>query len=483
MPNAVAYLVLMAWPAVCLVLFQRLRIELALIWSILGAYLIVPSLTEFDLPLVPAMDKYTLPSLAALLIVVFVLRRKVSFWPDGWAMRFLLMGFVLGAIPTVLTNGDPILFELMPGSEPIVFITGALPGLRLLDIFSAVSTQILMLIPFFLARQFLSTEKGVRDVVLAFCLAALVYSLPALIEVRISPQFNILIYGFFQHSWEQMIRQGGFRPIVFLPHALWLAIFFVTALCATAALLRYAPNAHRHRFFAALVYLIFVLWLCKSLASMLYALALVPVVLFAPLRWQMRFALAMAVVALAYPMLRNLHLVPIDLILEKARAINVDRAQSLEFRFGNEEMLLERAAEKPLFGWGSWGRNLIRDPETGDILSIPDGRWIIMFGSHGWFGYICQMGMLAAPLLLLARALRRNWDRPEAGLVVALALILAVTMVDMLLNDTLVPVTWMVSGALLGYAERLRRAAPDPTPRQRSPGRGQAALPRRRTVM
>lgn len=482
MPNAIAYLVLMAWPAVCLVLFQRLRIELALIWSILGAYLILPPLTEFDLPLVPAMDKYTLPSLMALLIVLFVLRRRVSFWPDNWTVRLLLLGFVLGAIPTVLTNSDPIIFQQMAGSAPITFITGALPGLRLIDIFSAVSTQILVLIPFFLARQFLSTEQGLRDLVLAICLAGLVYSIPAVIEVRISPQFNIMIYGFFQHSWEQMIRQGGFRPIVFLPHALWLAFFFVTALCATAALVRHAPKDQRHRYVAALIYLLFVLWLCKSLASMLYALALVPLVLFAPLRWQMRIALALGIVAVTYPMLRNLHLVPIDFILENARAINVDRAASLEFRIQNEELLLERAAEKPIFGWGGWGRNLIRDAESGHILTIPDGRWIITFGSHGWFGYICQMGMLTAPLLLLTRALRGNEARPEAPLAVALALILAITTVDMLLNDTLVPVTWMVSGALLGYAERLRRTSPHPRLRRGIAG-AETGQPRRRTVM
>ena len=482
MPNAIAYLVLMAWPAVCLVLFRRLRIELALIWSILGAYLILPPLTEFDLPLVPAMDKYTLPNLTALLIVLFVLRRKVSFWPDTWVMRLLLLGFVLGAVPTVLTNRDPILFQQLAGSDPITFITGALPGLRLLDIFSAVSTQILMLIPFFLARQLLSTEQGLRDLVLALCLAALVYSLPALLEVRISPQLNIMIYGFFQHSWEQMVREGGFRPIVFLPHALWLAFFFSMALCATAALLRHSPPEHRPRYMAALVYLIFVLWLCKSLASMLYALALVPLVLFVPLRWQVRAALAMGVVAVTYPMLRNLNLVPIDFILDQAYAISVDRGQSLEFRIRNEEQLLERAAEKPIFGWGGWGRNLIRDPETGHILSIPDGRWIITFGSHGWFGYICQMGMLAAPLLFLARVIRGNETRPEAGLAAALALILATTMVDMLLNDSLVPVTWLVSGALLGYAERLRREAPDARRARRSSPTG-AAPARRRTVI
>lgn len=471
----------MAWPAVSLVLFLRLRIELALIWSILGAYLLLPPLTEFDLPLVPAMDKYTLPSLTALMIVLVVLRRPVSVLPQSRVVVLLLLGAVFGAIPTVLTNSDPILFQRLAGSDPITFITGSLPGLRLIDIFSAVSTQVLMLIPFFLGRQFLASEQGLRDLVLALCLAGLAYSIPALIEVRISPQINIMIYGFFQHSWEQMIRQGGFRPIVFLPHALWLAFFFVMAICATAALARHAPPRTRPRFAAALIYLLFVLWLCKSLASMLYALALAPLILFAPVRWQVRVALAVAAVAVTYPMLRNLHVVPIDGILDMARAISPDRAASLEFRILNEEQLLDRAAEKPAFGWGGWGRNLIRDGETGDILTIPDGRWIIMFGSHGWFGYICQMGLLAAPLLLLARSPREATPRPEAYLAAVLALILAATMMDMMINDTLVPVTWMISGAILGYAERLRQPAKAARAPFRAAGRKD---PRpRRTVM
>ena len=33
---------------------------------------------------------------------------------------------------------------------------------------------------------------------------------------------------------------------------------------------------------------------------------------------------------------------------------------------------------------------------------------------------------------------------------------LAATLVDMLLNATLTPVTWLCAGSVLGYAERLR---------------------------
>ena len=42
MPNTTAYLVLAAWPCVALVLFRRLPVERALIWTLLGGYLVLP---------------------------------------------------------------------------------------------------------------------------------------------------------------------------------------------------------------------------------------------------------------------------------------------------------------------------------------------------------------------------------------------------------------------------------------------------------
>ncbi|MFC6586854.1 hypothetical protein ACFQDZ_06185 [Sulfitobacter pacificus] len=82
---------------------------------------------------------------------------------------------------------------------------------------------------------------------------------------------------------------------------------------------------------------------------------LTPAVLFLPSRWQIRIAALFAFVAVTYPMLRNFHLIPLDAILAQAEAISTDRAHSLGYRFFNEEQLLERAAEKPVFGWGAGG--------------------------------------------------------------------------------------------------------------------------------
>jgi len=447
---------LAVWPVVCLVLFRTQKVERALIWSIMGGYLFLPPLTEFDLPLVPSMDKVSIPNLSVLLIMVFAMREKVRLVPDSRAALLLVVGLILCAVPTVLTNTDPIIFQVLSGADPIVFEVDALPGQSLRDVGSVLIAQVLTVVPFLLARQFLSSEDGLREILLALMVGTLIYSIPSLIEIRLSPQMNVWTYGFFQHSFAQTMRAGGFRPIVFLPHSLWLALFVCMGLLASAAFLRTAQTEERRKFLFVMGYIAVLLVLCKSLASFAYGLVLTPIVLFLPTRWQIRIAALFAFVAITYPMLRNLQLVPLDAILAQAEAISADRAHSLGYRFFNEEQLLERAAEKPLFGWGGWGRSLIRDPETGVITSIPDGRWIIIFGTFGWLGYLCEFGLLALPLILMWRYVRAQGDAGLSPFIAPLCLILGITMMDMLLNATLTPLTWLTAGAILGYAEKTR---------------------------
>lgn len=455
MPNALAYLMLLAWPLASLILFRRLPLERAILWCIIAGYLLLPPLAEFDLPLVPDMDKFAIPSVMAFVLCAFLLHKPVPLLPRHPAVRVLVLLFVFGVIPTVLTNGEPILFRKIANSDPIIFLTDQLPGLRWRDLGSVVINQMIVLIPFLLARRYLSTLEAQRELLLALMIAALAYSIPSLIEIRFSPQINTWVYGFFQHDFSQMMRQGGFRPIVFLPHALWLAFFMMSALLAAAALARTAAGGELVRLVMAAGYLFAVLVLCKSLASLAYALAFTPVVALAPLRWQLRAALLLGLIAVGYPMLRNAGLVPTEELVAQASAISAERAHSLNYRFENEAQLLARASEKTWFGWGGWGRNLVRHAETGQILSIPDGRWIIVFGTFGWLGYIAEMGLLAAPLALLAQAARRAPEGSVSPYAAPIALILAATMVDMLLNATLIPITWMCAGSVLGYAERL----------------------------
>ena len=141
---------------------------------------------------------------------------------------------------------------------------------------------------------------------------------------------------------------------------------------------------------------------------------------------------------------------------------------------------MARAAEKPLFGWGGWGRSLIRDAETGAFLTIPDGRWIIIFGTFGWLGYVCEFGLLALPLLMVG-AMCGATMRELSPMVAPLCLILGITMMDMLLNATLTPLTWLTAGALLGYAEKLRPHAGRTPLCAGTGGHGRTAPPKRQT--
>jgi hypothetical protein len=446
MPNILAYAALIAWPAVAFALFRTLPFERALIWSILGAYLLLPPVAEFDFPLIPPLDKSSIPNLAAFLIVTLALGRKVAIFGGSPTVGALMVLFVVSPVATTLLNADPLVVG------PVV-----VPGIPITDALAEVVKQTIFLVPFFLARRHLATPAAQREILLALVLAGLAYSLPMLIEIRLSPQLNIWIYGFFPHAFDQQIRFGGFRPVVFLEHGLFVAFFALTAVVAAFGLWRAERSAGGGAFFLYGGYLAAVLVLCKTVGVLVYAAAALPLTLFAGRRTQLLAAAAIACVVIAYPILRGAGLIPVEAMVERAGAIQEERAESLAYRLRNEGEVLAHARERPIFGWGSFGRNIARDPVTGESGTVLDGRWIIVISIFGWCGYIVEFGLLGLPLILLAWRARRV---PRDGLspyACVVALILAFNMFDLLPNSPLTPVTWLLAGALLGYAESIAR--------------------------
>ncbi|MEZ5798319.1 MAG: hypothetical protein R3D63_13015 [Paracoccaceae bacterium] len=447
-PNLLAYAMLLVWPLVTWQLFRRLDPARALIWTILAGYLILPPATRFDFPVVPDLDKDTVPALAALFCALFLLRDRVSLLPQGRLGRVLIGLFVLSPFVTVLTNADPI--RVASGHD--------IAGMRIYDSVAAVANHVIYALPLFLGRRYLATPQAARALVGALVAAGLAYSLPMLVESRFSPQMNVWVYGFFQHDFFQTIRFGGYRPVVFLPHGLWVAMFTLMCLGAAATLLREGPAEARPRQLMAFLYLAFMLAICKSAGVAVYAMAMLPLILLASRRWQVLAAAGLAVVVMAYPILRGAHLVPLEAIVDFARGLSPERAWSLQFRVENEELLLTRAELRPWFGWGGYARNFIRDPVSGEITTIADGAWVIQIGTYGWMGYLAEFGLLALPLWLLGREALAQPAQVFSAPVAALALIFAFNLLDLLPNGTLVPVSWLIAGALLGQAEALRAA-------------------------
>jgi len=151
---------------------------------------------------------------------------------------------------------------------------------------------------------------------------------------------------------------------------------------------------------------------------------------------------------LVHPALRQTELVTLEGVAERVGQIAPERQRSFEFRLENEASMLERAAEKPLAGWGLWARWRVYDPVTGEDTTTADGRWIIMLGERGWIGYIAYFGLLTLPTLLLLRtARRRELTQATAGL----GLIMSAVIVYQIPNDTIGPLVLIVAGALSGF--------------------------------
>lgn len=441
-------LALFAWPLVSIVFFQRLRLPLAILVTIVGGFLVLPTGTALNLPGFPALDKATIPALTALFLALVFTRqdRSDDLRPKGLIPRhpiaLVLLGMlVLGAVMTALTNTDALTY----GSR-------RLPGLRLYDAASVAASALMMVIPFVLARRYLADPAALRLLLVVLCVAAVGYAFLALFEVRMSPQLNRWVYGFFPHDWRQHLRSGGFRPVVFMSHGLVLGIFLAMTLLATVGMMRIDPR-RRGLFLAAALWLGLTLLLSRNLGAVMITVVLLPVVIFLGVRAQLLAAAVIAGVFLAYPVARTSQILPITQVVELAAGIDPQRAGSFITRLENEGRMLEKASERPLFGWGGWGRSRVFN-ERGDDITIADGIWIIVLGVEGWVGYIARFGLLTGPVFLLFLHRRRYDIGMETSV---LAIILAANLIDMVPNSSNTPLTWLMAGALWGRLE-LQRA-------------------------
>ena len=447
----------MSWPLVVWIATRGREPAFILIFCVLGGYMFLPERGGIDLPAAGALDKLTIPVLCALVFCAMARKRQTgdAAWLAGWFPRQRLVigligAFLAGSILTVLTNPDPF------------FANGQFrPGLRIYDAGAIVLGAIYMILPLLLARKYLAHPDMHKLLLKGLCVAALIYTPLILFELRMSPQLNNWVYGFFPHSWLQHLRGDGYRPVVFMHHGLYLSIFMVAAILATFGLARLHTGATRMRYMMAGLVLFGVLVLSKSLGAFLIATILVPLLLFLPMRLQLLAAAIITLIALSYPIARGAHIVPVDWLLAQAMSIDPERAASLGFRFRFEELLLTRVDERPFFGWGGYGRWMLTDQDT-----VADGEWIITMGESGWIGYIAQFGLMGLPVLLIWRRARKDGIGMESAV---LALALTAGMIDLIPNSGMTPDKWLLAGALWGRLELGRitaadAATPEPPP-------------------
>jgi hypothetical protein len=443
--------VLFAWPLVCIFLFVRLPVEEAAIWSLLAGYLLLPSAASLDVHFLPPLDKFSIPAMSTYVLCLM----KGSRSPPRRSIFFYVLAFCFVVSPVLTTLNNS--YELNIGDRSI-------PGFYPLDGVKLALQNLLTLAPFFVGMRILSSDRGRELLLKSLTIAALVYSLPMLFELRMSPQLQRMIYGAAPSAFAHLVRAGGYRPVVFLSTGLELALFTAIAFIAAVVAMR-----ARWRFFelpagGIATYLGGLLLLCKTMGTTIYGVVAAPLVLFATPRTWVRISCIVVLIICAYPLLRTYDLIPVRRMVAAASTLSAERAGSLQFRVENEDRLLIKANQKPFLGWGTWGRNRVYDRDTGTDLSITDGEWILRFGMFGWFGYLSLFGLFATSIFKGLSGVKGPVTSSSI-LLGALTLILAVNLTDLIANANLLPLTYLIAGSIAGRARvRVRGGASVPLP-------------------
>lgn len=442
---------LVLYPIVAICLFAFKPFNQAVIWTVLLAQLLLPVGPMIKFDQIPQFDKSSIPCLS-LLIGCAIAGRLQFLVSKKFGVVELLAGMLLfGPFVTSYYNGETLNYGPL-----------RIGGVGLYDAISNFLSVAIKLIPYFVGRTMMREEADNAEILRAMVSGMLVYSIPTLFEVRFSPQLHYWVYGAYSSDFDQAIRDNGFRPMVFMGHGLVLAHYVMIALIAAVGFckLRLSPVARLRGGFTRVVgfvacYLAVVLLFCRTLGADLYAIALSPLIWFTSAKTQMKVAVMLAFLALLYPALRYANIVSTESLVSLASSISVERGASLEYRFNNENLLLSHAAQKPMFGWGRYGRNRVYDEETGRDLVVTDGEWIIELSQWGIVGFIAEFGLLCLTVFKASAALRYAKNYRESTLFSVLALIVAASIFDLLPNGFLFSFTWLTAGVLLGRAEAL----------------------------
>jgi len=311
--------------------------------------------------------------------------------------------------------------------------------------------------PFYLGAALYRERDQLRDFMRMFCTGGLIYAPLVLFEIRFSPQLHNWVYGYYQHSWLQVMRDGAFRPMVFMQHGLAVALFMATCGVLAFGLAKARERILKLPALPIALFITLLVALSHSLGALIFVVALGPLVWLTSAKTQLRVAALLAALLMFYPMLRAYDWFPTKTLLDVARSISEDRAGSLAFRFNNEDSALARALTRPLFGWGGFERIFVLDRESGEAVGILDGYWLITYCASGVMGFVSRFGLLAWPVWLAFKRVRRVPSKADQMLLSSMGVATAMIALDLLPNGMFTYFPHLFAGVLLGAARELSR--------------------------
>lgn len=434
-----AQLATLAIMPIVLYLFKRFPAQQAVVIGFVGTWCFLPERADFNLPIVPAYGKISATSYAILLATFLFESERLSQFKFGWLDIFILL----------------VCF--------VPFASSVSNGLGLYDgLVQSLASTVKYGIPYFTGRLYLNDLKGMRYLAIGMLISGLIYIPLCLYEGRFYAEVHRMVYGYSGNKggFLQALRAGGYRPTVFMRHGLSVGMWMMaTPLIAIwlwqAGTIKKIKNIPMNVW----VFLLLITHvLQKSTGAygyMIYGL----LTLFSAKIGRTALPLLILIGIISF----YLYLGPsgnfsgerADRVVQIAADIaGADRAQSLEFRFNNEEILVEKAQQRMILGWGGWGRNRVYDYDwKGDWvdISVTDSLWIIMYGTNGIVGLIGVFGYSLVPALSFVFCYpAKTWFNPKVAPAAVIAVINVLYVLDCCLNDQFNPVFTLASGGIAG---------------------------------
>ncbi len=396
----VPYIVI-AWIGVTVLLFMRFSRPVAVIVACLVGTLFLPEVQWSPIPPNNALPIRFPP-------FDFTKINSISY---GLLLGWLIMDRgSLGNVRWTIWDLPPIIVGVFPA------IACLLADQSGKDAFSALRFSMLQwTVPYFIGRLYLSDAQGCRRVCIALVIAALAYVPLCLLENRIAPQLHNLVYGFQQHSFSQVLRFGGYRPMVFMQHGLAVAMFMSLGVVSLFWLWRAnvwptpeMPPILNRLTIPLLLVLTVTAFMCKSIGAIGLGIAGIGTLFISEIvrvRW-LWFAL-IAVMPM-YVSCRASGMLKADAIIAMMGGkLEQERTESFEFRLVNEDKFMAVMGQPSLTGMGN--NPIIRPKDHNSAPLIIDGQWMIEYFTNGF------IGLLALAMFFLAPAIRFLWHHPPEG--------------------------------------------------------------------
>lgn len=427
--------------------FSKLQPTSAFAIAMLYPWLFGPTRAAFDFPALPAFLKQDLAGIGALVGTILYSKRRLSAVRPKQIVDVFFGLYAIAIIAGKYTNSDALHFGqvTIKGTsltEAPNFLAGAF---------------VTVWIPLSLGRAHIRTRQDIINFLHILAVAGLIYVPLMLWELRMSPQLHRNVYDMAPSgAFGQNIRDGGYRPMVFLGHGLPVGMFVMGAAMSAVTLLK-VGKAKIWRFPTRAVVALFTVMsvLVKAKAATLYLIVGISSTFWLKPRTRAWTASVLSLIIFVYATAHIKGVFPMDEILEQLAPYGEERLQSMEFRFDNELALAERAAERVYFGWGGWGRERVRN-SIGEDISVQDGAWIIRLGQYGLIGFIGFFGALAWCVVSVALQIGRIRASADKQLVASMALVTSFYIFDMIPNGGTGCMVLVFAGATLGLLEGIQ---------------------------